>query len=327
LYALGYRGHVDFVDDNLIGNKKALRHLLPDLQRWMREKRYPFEFSTEASINLSDDPDLMRALAEANFFAIFVGIESPDTDTLIMTRKKQNTRRSLQHSIHKIYDAGMFVFAGFIVGFDTERDRIAEAMIDCIEDTAIPVCTVGLLYALPGTQLGRRLAVEGRLFPGGDQACPPDMGEQCTAGLNFATLRPRRDVLSDYRQGLATVYDPAAYFGRVRRMTGRLRRGKRRCRGPLRHVLRDVRTFAKLLLRIAATVGVRREFCRAALDCALHNPRALPFLVMLSVLYLHLGPYARFVIEQIDRQIDEIDQGSWVAPEPLLRDAKVLSVA
>src|SRR5262249_38990093 len=149
LYALGYRGHVDFVDDNLIGNKKALRHLLPDLQRWMREKRYPFEFSTEPSINRSDDPDLMRALAEANFFAIFVGIESPDTDTLIMTRKKQNTRRSLQHSIHKIYDAGMFVFAGFIVGFDTEQDRIAEAMIGCIEDTAIPVCTVGLLYALP----------------------------------------------------------------------------------------------------------------------------------------------------------------------------------
>ena len=98
LYALGYRGHVDFVDDNLIGNKKALKILLPDLQRWMARTRYPFEFSTEASLNLSDDPALLRALADANFFAVFVGIESPDTETLILTRKKQNTRRDLQRA-------------------------------------------------------------------------------------------------------------------------------------------------------------------------------------------------------------------------------------
>jgi hypothetical protein len=244
-----------------------------------------------------------------------------------MTRKKQNTRRSLQHSIHKIYDAGMFVFAGFIVGFDSEQDRMAEAMIRCIEDTAIPVCTVGLLYALPGTQLGRRLTAEGRLFPGSDQACPPDMGEQCTAGLNFVTQRPRRDVLSDYRQVLATVYDPAAYFGRVRRMTRRLRRGKRRYRAPLRHALRDVRAFARLLLQMATTVRARREFFRAALDCALHNPRALPFLMMLSALYLHLGPYARLVVGQIDQQIDDIEEGRWIAPESVSGETKVLSVA
>ncbi len=94
LYALGYRGHVDFVDDNLIGNKKALKKFLPDLKRWQNEKNFPFEFSTEASINLADDPDLLRSLSETNFFAIFVGIESPDTDSLVLMQKKQNTRRS-----------------------------------------------------------------------------------------------------------------------------------------------------------------------------------------------------------------------------------------
>ena len=104
-------------------------------------------------------------MSEANFFGVFVGIESPDTDTLIMAKKKQNTRRSLVESIHKIYAAGMFVIAGFIVGFDTEKNAVADAMIDLIEDAAIPVCMVGLLYALPNTQLTRRLEREGRLYP------------------------------------------------------------------------------------------------------------------------------------------------------------------
>jgi radical SAM superfamily enzyme YgiQ (UPF0313 family) len=94
LYTLGYRGHLDFVDDNLIGNKKALKRLLPVLKAWQQKNRYPFKFSTEASINLADDPELLMMMSEANFFAIFVGIESPDSDTLISTQKKQNARRS-----------------------------------------------------------------------------------------------------------------------------------------------------------------------------------------------------------------------------------------
>ena len=145
-------------------------------------------------------------------------------------RKKQNTRRSLQESIYKIYGAGIFVFAGFIVGFDSEKGNTAEGMIECIEDTAIPVCTVGLLYALPATQLGRRLLREGRLFPGYDAPSPQDAGDQCTIGLNFETKRPRRDVLADYRAVLAAVYDPSAYFGRVRRVARMLRCGKTRFR-------------------------------------------------------------------------------------------------
>jgi radical SAM superfamily enzyme YgiQ (UPF0313 family) len=165
LFALGYRGHIDFVDDNLIGNKKALKKFLPDLKRWMNEKNFPFEFSTEASINLADDAELLLAMAGTNFFTVFVGIESPDTDTLIAMQKKQNTRCNLQQSIHKIYEAGIFVTAGFIVGFDSEKGSIADGMIECIEDTAIPVCMVGTLSALPNTQLTRRLLREGRLFP------------------------------------------------------------------------------------------------------------------------------------------------------------------
>ena len=102
LHRLGYRGHVDFVDDNLIGNKKAVKAFLPELKTWLGQHDYPFEFTTEASLNLSDDADLLRLMNEANFIGVFIGIESPDTDTLIAMRKKQNTRRNIAHSIHRI---------------------------------------------------------------------------------------------------------------------------------------------------------------------------------------------------------------------------------
>jgi len=328
LYALGHRGHVDFVDDNLIGNKKALKKFLPDLQRWLNKRKFPFEFTTEASINLADDPELLRALSAANFFGIFVGIESPDTDTLVLMRKKQNTRRSLQESISRIYSAGIGVFAGFIVGFDSENASIADAMIECIEDTAIPVCAVGLLYALPATQLGRRLLREGRLFSGYDGPSPEDEGDQCTAGLNFETKRSRRDVLADYRAVLDAVYDPAAYFGRVRRVGRMLKRGKRRLKAPLRYVLRDARGFGRLVWRLPnAGPGTARQFWMMALDCAIHNPRALPFLFMLSALYLHYGPFSRQVIGQIDRQIEDIDLGRWSTPQLAPAEDKELSAA
>ena len=328
LYALGHRGHVDFVDDNLIGNKKALKKFLPDLQRWLNKRKFPFEFTTEASINLADDPELLRALSAANFFGIFVGIESPDTDTLVLMRKKQNTRRSLQESISRIYSAGIGVFAGFIVGFDSENASIADAMIECIEDTAIPVCAVGLLYALPATQLGRRLLREGRLFSGYDGPSPEDEGDQCTAGLNFETKRSRRDVLADYRAVLDAVYDPAAYFGRVRRVGRMLKRGKRRLKAPLRYVLRDARGFGRLVWRLpAAGPGTARQFWKMAFDCAIHNPRALPFLFMLSALYMHHGPFSRQVIGQIDRQIEDIDLGRWSTPQLAPAEDKELSAA
>ena len=327
LHALGYRGHVDFVDDNLIGNKKALKKFLPDLQEWMNKKNFPFEFSTEASINLADDSELLSALAAANFFAIFVGIESPDTDTLVAMRKKQNTRRSLQESIYKIYDAGIFVFAGFIVGFDSEQGNIAEGMIDCIEATAIPVCTVGLLYALPATQLGRRLLREGRLFPGYDAPSAQE-GDQCTTGLNFETKRPRGDVLADYRAVLQAVYDPAAYFGRVRRVGRMLSRGKRRLEAPPSHVFRDLLLLGRLVWRLPdAGPGTARQFWKTMLDCAIHNPPALPFMVMLSALYLHHGPFSRQVIAEIDRQIGDLNLGLWLAPQPAPADDRALSVA
>jgi radical SAM superfamily enzyme YgiQ (UPF0313 family) len=304
LHAVGYRGHVDFVDDNLIGNKKALKRFLPELARWQKERGYPFEFSTEASMNLADDRELLAMLRAANFFAIFVGIESPDPETLISAQKKQNTRRSLADSVHKIYAAGMFVIAGFIVGFDTEKLAVAETMIDCIEATGIPVAMVGLLTALPNTQLTRRLAREGRLLP----FKAGSGGDQCTSGLNFVTLRPRRAVLADFRAVLERVYDPAAYFARIRR----LGRALDRPHLPSPIVWKIVRKELRALARILWVMNVkrphlRRHFWATVIDCLRHNPRNFEPVLTMAVMYLHLGAFAQVLIADLDRQIAAID--------------------
>jgi len=318
LYRLGYRGHLDFVDDNFIGNKKAVKLFLPHLIAWQREHGYPFELSTEASANLADDNELLAMMRQANFFLVFVGIESPDTETLVAMQKKQNTRRSLADSMHRIYRAGMFVTGGFILGFDSEKGGVAEGMIRCIEDAAVPVCQIGLLYALPNTQLTRRLRGENRVFPDDwvMQAYRDGLHDQCSAGLNFETARPRRDILVDLREVLDRVYAPRAYFGRVRRVVRELDRFQ-----PPRHVhewsiggiaLRD-------LIALLAFVAVRYprlwlQFAWTIGDCLARRPGSLKVTLILSIWYLHIGPFSRLVMAALSRQIGAIDRGEWRAP-------------
>jgi len=307
LYDHGYRGHIDFVDDNFIGNKKNLRTLLPRLKAWLEEHDYPFEFSTEASINIADDDDLLQAMKDANFFAIFVGIESPDPETLVQMKKKQNTRRNIAECIHKIYGYGMFITAGFIVGFDTEKVSMGQAMIDFIEETNIPVCMVGLLYALPGTQLTRRLAKEGRLHKGHDLMKVEQAGDQCTLGCNFDTKRPLRDILVDYKAVLGQVFCPTAYAGRLSRLAVMLDRSDR-CRdlpdGDVRKRLGGIDSVHKIMRTLPEA---REPFWKTFVEVAKTNPGALRYIVMQMALYLHLGPFSKRVISEIDRRIAELD--------------------
>jgi hypothetical protein len=302
LYALGYRGHVDFVDDNLIGNKKALKQFLPRLKEWQEEHNYPFELSTEASVNLADDDVLLHMMRDANFFALFVGIESPDPETLAAMRKKQNTRRNLVDSIHKIYGAGMCVTAGFIVGFDSERIEVGESLAHFIELSAIPVAMVGLLYALPNTQLTRRLAKEGRLHANHDVAATTG-GDQCTTGLNFDTLRPLRDVLGDYRRVLDTIYQPAAYAARLQRLASLLDRSASHRSVPIGDLRGSVGAMELVHRIVSALPETREPFWRVFTTCARENPNATRIIVGLMALYLHLGPFSRRVIAEIDRRI------------------------
>ena len=324
LHALGYRGHVDFVDDNLIGNKKAVKLFLPHLIAWQKAHGYPFKFSTEASLNLSDDSELLGLMRQANFFVVFIGIETPDETTLVHTSKKQNTKRSIAESVHRIYAAGMFVTAGFIVGFDTETDAMAEAMIGCVRDTAVPAAMIGLLTALPSTQLHRRLAREGRLFPHYELESELP-GDQCTAGLNFKTKRPRRQILSDYRRILETVYAPQAFFARVTAVGLALDRPRHREEKPRwRDIAHDVRTFVRLIGRIGFDRALAGPFWRSVLTLALRNPRAFEYAMVNVVMFTHLYPFSRFVIETLGQQVAAIDGGTYVeqVPMPANSDAR-----
>jgi radical SAM superfamily enzyme YgiQ (UPF0313 family) len=316
LYDLGYRGHVDFVDDNLIGNKKAVKAFLPDLIAWQEAHGRPFELSTEASLNLADDTELLKMMQQAGFFVVFVGIESPDPDVLVATRKKQNTRRDIAASVHKIYEAGIFVIGGFIVGFDEESDRVADEIAGLIDEAAIPVAMTGLLYALPNTQLTRRLAAQGRLHAEFDIADAEDIkGDQCTAGLNFETLRPRAQILADYRRVIERVYSPGAYFARLRKMVSMLDMS-----GPNGDVM-NARLFSDLkkLGRLVWSITLHKPEHRGHLWHMIaytlrHNPRALNPMLQMVALYVHLGPFSRFVLQRIDEQIAEIEDGNWEQP-------------
>ncbi len=319
LYRSGVRGHLDFVDDNFIGNKKAVKDLLPALVAWQRARGYPFWFSTEASLNLADDGGLLALMQQANFAAIFVGIESPDAATLAATRKKQNTRRRIADSVRRIQQAGLLVLGGFIVGFDTETGDVASAMIDCIAEAAIPVCMAGLLVAAPNTQLHRRLQREGRLF-----SVDWDWDiDHCTRGLNFETLRPRRDVLADYRRILEAIYSPTAYFARVRDAVARSTCWPTHGEAPetsqrwrlLGVPDRDWRRLSRLLMgALRAGPATFLEVIRLLIWAARTNPGRLHLCAVLASFYLHLGPFARAAAAAVAGEIAAIDRGDWRSP-------------
>jgi hypothetical protein len=188
-------------------------------------------------------------------------------------------------------------------------------MIDFIEESSIPVCMVGLLFALPKTQLTRRLAREGRLHPN-HEIVPASAGDQCTTGLNFDTLRPLRDVLQDYREILAKIYDPVAYAARLERLmtlldlSGRIRdlpesdiQAAPQSVHRIATEIPEARGSAVIEAIINQPPAIREPFRNSLAKCAKSNPAALPHIIMLMAFYLHLGPYARHVIALIDQRI------------------------
>lgn len=255
-------------------------------------------------------------MREALFSIVFIGIESPDPDVLIATQKKQNTRRNIAASVHRIYDAGIFVVSGFIVGFDDEKGSVAQPIIELIEESSIAVCMVGLLLALPNTQLTRRLETEGRLHPDHDvQVSGGQLGDQCTAGLNFDTRRPRQKILADYREIVERAYHAESYFGRVRKVCGKLNLSPPPIALNLSRIWVNFRIFWRIArATMALNPELRRKFWSTILWCLLHNPWAVkPALLMFSM-YVHLGPFARHVSGQIAGQIEALESGNTSLP-------------
>lgn len=243
LQRAGWHDAVFVVDDNFIGNKKRVKALLVAMVDWQRVHGYPFRFSTEASLNLAEDPELLQLMKDAHFVSVFLGIETPDECSLIANHKLQNTRRNLLLSVEAIQQYGIEVMGGFILGFDTDRDDIFDRMVEFIQKSAIPIAMVGLLQAMPGTQLFRRMDREGRILDAGD-------GNNTDCKLNFLPRMDARRLLDGYRSVLKRIYSGDAYYERVKLLL-------RRCHPPSSKCL----NYASLRALVSSVVcqGILRK--------------------------------------------------------------------
>jgi radical SAM superfamily enzyme YgiQ (UPF0313 family) len=216
IQATGFGGMVFFVEDNFIGKKKSVRDLLPYVERWQKDNRWPFEFYTEASLNLAEDSPLMEGMTSAGFRMVFVGLESVSPESLKETKKNQNVTGDMLERVHTILGHGLEVLGGFIVGFDSDGPDIFDRQVEFIQKAGVPTAMLGVLQALPNTPLERRMRTEGRLQ---DMPRPQDQFGRA----NFKTVLPAPVLLAGFRRALEALYEPRAYFARVREML-RLRR-------------------------------------------------------------------------------------------------------
>jgi radical SAM superfamily enzyme YgiQ (UPF0313 family) len=210
LYSRGWRGSVFIVDDNFIGNKgKLKKEVLPAIIAWMEDRGFPFSLYTEVSINLADDAELMNLMFKAGFNQVFIGIESPNDESLAECSKLQNRNRDLIASVRKIQQAGIEVQAGFIVGFDKDPATIFDRLTEFIQESGIVTAMVGLLNAPHGTKLYERMKHEGRLVKS-------PTGDNTDFSINFIPKMSTEALLNGYNAVLKTIYAPKQYYARVR---------------------------------------------------------------------------------------------------------------
>lgn len=317
LYDLGWRGSLFIVDDNFIGNQRNVKRLLRELIPWMQKHDYPFSFLTEASVNLAEDNELLDLMAEAGFYGVFLGIETPDQDSLKMTRKLQNTRNPLAEACSKINQAGLFIHAGFILGFDGERAGAGERIQGFVEQTNIPQPMLGILQALPNTALWNRLQHEQRLTEG-DIDHPT--GDQNTL-MNFVPTRPIAEIAREYVEGIWTMYEPANYLKRCLQhcLEIRLRSGRKQTlKFPLGKEV-------QLVTRLIWHQGIRRsdirvQFWRQLIIILAKNPRILKTYLGLCAAGEHSWEYRVLARQRITEQLgyDPLNVPALSQPQPVL---------
>jgi radical SAM superfamily enzyme YgiQ (UPF0313 family) len=299
------------VDDNLIGNKKAIRAVLMDLIAWQGQKGYPMTFFTEASIDLADEPELLRLMDEANIATVFVGIESPNEASLRETKKLQNVRAggTLLEKIHRIQDAGQEVWCGMILGFDHDDESIFDAQLRFIAESRVPTVMLGMLSAIPKTPLYDRLAAEGRLDPSDE----PEFGTNV-----IPNLLDRAQLRDGFVRVMDELYKPSAYFARLEDLylKSRLNFSRAAARHRRRHAWRLLRAKGRFLLQAVGMLirlilhvpepALRREYLRRVgrLLRVRPDPSALWIYVIKCVMHYHAHTIARRMVEQQSRVVN-----------------------
>ncbi len=306
LYDLGYRGIIDIGYDNFIGNRARALEMLRAIVDWQQRHGYPFCFGTEATVNLARQADTLALMRDADFRFVFFGIESPDAAVLERTRKNQNVAGSAVEAARAFHSHGMIVYASLILGFDGETGRTVDNMIDLVQRSGIFPTLIMPLHAFPKTQLYVRLAREHRLFDRSRQRSPAHrMHDLATTGLNFATDRPRTEILGDLSRLLRTVYDPRRHAERVMRVSAQLRPSGRHQR-PLRERLELAFGFTRFALAQTFRRG-GGTFWGTLARVALTNPGALEAAAGLAVLRAGYAEQSRHYVGALERELARLD--------------------
>jgi radical SAM superfamily enzyme YgiQ (UPF0313 family) len=284
LYQNGWRAGLFVVDDNFIGNKKKLKaEVLPAIIEWMQRRDYPFALLTETSINLADDDKLLRLMVDAGFDTVFIGVESPNEESLAECNKQQNKKRDLIAAVKKIQNFGIQVQGGFIVGFDSDPLSIFKSQISFIQKSGIVTAMVGLLNAPRGTRLYQRLKNEHRLlnvFTGDNTDC----------SINFVPKMKYETLVNGYKYILKTIYAPKQYYERVRTCLMEYR--PRRKKGSSRLRLYHLTAFIKSIWFLGIWGRGKRYFWKLMLSTLFRRPRLLPLAISLSVYGFHFRKVA-----------------------------------
>ena len=285
LYNRGWRGGVFFVDDNFIGNKGKLRRdILPSIVSWMEKHNHPFNLNTEASINLADDDELMRLMTQAGFDTVFVGIESPNEESLIECKKTPNNNRDLVGSVKKMQQFGLEVQGGFIVGFDQDPSTIFERLIRFIQETNIVTAMVGLLNAPTGSRLYKRLLSEGRLLS-------TMSGNNTDFSMNFLPKMNLQALMEGYHKVLSQIYSPKEYYGRVKQF---LKDYKPIQKKSFRFQASAITALLKSVVVLGIVGKERRYYWKLFFWSLFTRPRLFPLAITFSIYGFHF----RRVFEQ-----------------------------
>jgi len=307
LYNLGYRGHIDMVDDNFIGNKKKVKSLLQEMKIWLEKRHHPFYFTTEASVNLADDDELLRLMQEVDFRYVFLGIETPEDETLALNQKTQNLNRPIEAVVQKILSYGMVSNGGYIMGFDSESPNIVQHMVDSIQGSGITMAMIGLLYALPNTQLTRRLQAEGRLFQMAAKSVGESDIDQMTSGLNFKTRIPRTQILSNYIKVIESIFEPANYYQRVI-YTGLTIRPKYLHKPGFMTWLIYMRSFLRVCQKAGFNKTTGLLYWKMFFTVISRNPKGIEAAVNLAAMFIHFSKQKNYIVSVTTRMIAEIDK-------------------
>lgn len=280
IYNLGWRRGVFFVDDNLIGNKKALRsELLPALIEWRKDKR-GVSFITEVSINLADDPELMDLMVQAGFDTVFIGIETPEEDSLAECSKKQNLNRDLIADVKRIQHAGMQVQAGFIVGFDNDTPGTFHRLVDFIQKSGIVTAMVGLLQAPPGTKLYEKLKRAGRLVT-------EMSGDNADGSTNIIPVMKLDVLRNGYTNLLKSIYSPEAYYKRVKTFLQEYEPPSFKMPLSIHYISEQLFALVRSMCRLGILGRERVHYWKLIIWALVFHPRLFPLAISLAIYGYH----------------------------------------